>query len=114
MIVAGFSPSNAIALFNMGAISPLGRDVIIPLGILNSRLARGQQLTVSESDRLFRVTHVTVLAEVLFGNETKAKRWLEKRQDSFSGNCPISMLSTSQGTRAVEELLLKIAEGYAF
>ncbi|MGH8389323.1 MAG: antitoxin Xre/MbcA/ParS toxin-binding domain-containing protein [Pseudomonas sp.] len=114
LIEAGFSASSVDALCTMGTISPSARNLIIPLKTLKSRLARGQQLTLSESDRLFRVTHVTAMAEALFGNDAKAKRWLLKPKERFSGSCPIAMLSTFPGTRAVEKLLLEIAEGYSF
>ncbi|MCY1402532.1 hypothetical protein D3C87_994340 [compost metagenome] len=114
LIEAGFSASSVNALCAMGAISPSGRNLIIPLKTLNSRLARGQQLTLNESDRLFRVTHVTAMAETLLGDNAKAKHWLLKPKESFSGRCPITMLSTYPGTRAVEELLLQVAEGRSF
>lgn len=113
LIEAGFSSDCVNSLRAVGALSPAGLNIIIPLRTLNTRLLRGQRLTPSESDRLFRVAHITAMAETLFGNETKARRWLGKRKNSFLGSSPIAMLSTSQGTRAVEELMLQIAEGYA-
>lgn len=54
------------------------------------------------------------MAEMLFGNEAKAKRWLLKPKESLSGSSPITMLSTLPGTRAVEDLLIQVAEGYSF
>jgi putative toxin-antitoxin system antitoxin component (TIGR02293 family) len=58
-------------------------------------LARGQRLTVEESDRLFRVAHIMAMAQTLFGDDEKAKHWLSKSKDRFSGKSPIAMLSTT-------------------
>ncbi|MOA56829.1 hypothetical protein D3C78_1808900 [compost metagenome] len=95
-------------------MSPLERDQIISPKALKTRLARGQRLTVDESDRLFRVAHIIAMAQTLFGDDEKAKHWLSKSKDCFSGKSPIAMLSTTQGTRLIEELLIQIAEGFAF
>ncbi|MNN59486.1 hypothetical protein D3C81_1746040 [compost metagenome] len=54
------------------------------------------------------------MADAVFGNDEKAKRWLSKPKDRFSGRSPMAMLSTVQGTRQVEETLIQLAEGYAF
>jgi hypothetical protein len=59
LIEAGFSAGSVKALCDLGAISPLERDQIIPLKALKTRLARSQRLTVEESDRLFRVAHTS-------------------------------------------------------
>lgn len=114
LIEAGFSTSSVKALYNLGRISSLERDQIIPFKTLKTRSARGQQLTVEESDRLFRVAHIIAMAQTLFGDDEKAKRWLSKPKDRFSGKSPIAMLSTIQGTRLVEEMLIQVAEGLVF
>ena len=114
LIEAGFSAGSVKALCDLGAISSLERDQIIPLKALKTRLARGQRLTVEESDRLFRVAHIMAMAQTLFGDDEKAKHWLSKSKDCFSGKSPIAMLSTIQGTRRVEEMLIQLAEGLAF
>jgi uncharacterized protein (DUF2384 family) len=54
------------------------------------------------------------MAQTLFGDDEKAKHWLSKSKDRFSGKSPIAMLSTTQGTRLIEELLIQTAEGLAF
>jgi putative toxin-antitoxin system antitoxin component (TIGR02293 family) len=78
-------------------MSPLERDQII------SPKALG-----------FRVAHIIAMAQTLFGDDEKAKHWLSKSKDCFSGNSPIAMLSTTQGTRRVEKMLIQLAEGLAF
>ena len=69
-------------------------------------------MTVDESDRLFRSAHITAMAEAVFGEADKAKRWLSKPKERFSGLTPMQMLTTQQGTTQVEEMLLQIAEGF--
>ncbi|WP_213875807.1 antitoxin Xre/MbcA/ParS toxin-binding domain-containing protein [Pseudomonas sp. dw_358] len=113
-IEAGFPAIRVKALCDQGTLSPLERDQIIPLKTLKSRIERGQALTVDESDRLFRSAHISAMADVLFGNQEKARRWLSKPKDRFEGKTPVAMLSTIQGTRQVEEMLLQLAEGFAF
>ncbi len=70
------------------------------------------RLSVDESDRLFRVVHTLVMAELLFGSRDKAKRWLSKPKDRFSGNSPLQMLTSTAGACLVEELMTQLAEGF--
>ncbi|PKH39736.1 antitoxin [Pseudomonas sp. 43NM1] len=114
LIEAGFSAGNVKALCDFGRMSPLEHDQIISPKALKTKLARGQRLTVDESDHLFRVAHIIAMAQTLFGDDEKAKHWLYKSKDCFSGKSPIAMLSTIQGTRRVEEMLIQLAEGLAF
>lgn len=114
LIEAGFLAANVKLLCDLGTLSGAERDQIIPLKTLKKRLANGQRLTVNQSDRLFRVVHITAMAEVLFESDEKARRWLSKPKTRFSGKSPIAMLSTSQGTLQVEEVLIQLAEGLVF
>ncbi|MDR7285626.1 putative toxin-antitoxin system antitoxin component (TIGR02293 family) [Pseudomonas corrugata] len=114
LIEAGFLAANVKLLCDRGKLSVAGREQIIPLKTLNKRLANGQRLSVDQSDRLFRVAHITAMAEVLFESDEKARRWLSKPKTRFLGQSPIAMLSTSQGIRQVEEVLIQLAEGLVF
>jgi putative toxin-antitoxin system antitoxin component (TIGR02293 family) len=114
LIEAGFSPSRIEALCQLRVLNRIERNQIISLKTLNSRLAREQQLTVHESDRLFRVIHITAMAFKLFGDSEKAKCWLSNPKKRFSGMSPMKMLTTTQGTRLVEEMLIQGAETFAF
>ena len=113
-IVAGFPAQRLMQLCEQGDVTPIERDQIIPLRTLKTRLSKSQPLTVDESDRLYRAAHITALAQTIFGNKDKAKRWLSKPKQRFSEHSPMEMLSTLQGTRQVEEMLFQIAEGCAF
>lgn len=110
----GFPAAAVLTLLGSGAIDPSTRDRIIPLRTLKRRLTRRQPLTHDESDRLFRVSHIIALARVLFDDPEKATRWLVKPKDSLSGSSPLAMLATPAGMHAVEGMLVKIAEGFAF
>ncbi len=114
IIQFGFEADRLMKLCDQGDVTPLERDQIIPLKTLKTRVAKDQRLTVDESDRLFRAAHITAMADALFDNDEKAKRWLSKPKERFSGKSPMAMLSTIQGTRQVEEMLIQLAEGFSF
>ncbi|WP_145319687.1 antitoxin Xre/MbcA/ParS toxin-binding domain-containing protein [Pseudomonas sp. SJZ080] len=114
MIEAGFPTSRLKELYDLGMISTSERDQIIALRTLKARTAGKKRLTLHESDRLFRYVHITAMAEVLFGDKIKAKRWLSKPKDRFAGRKPLEMLSTFPGTREVEVMLIRVAEPFAF
>lgn len=109
----GFSAARLMRLTEEGIVTTLVRDQIIPLRTLKHRIERDQPLTVEESDRLFRSAHITAMAEAIFGDSAKARRWLSKPKERFSGLTPMQLLTTAQGTGQVEEMLLQIAEGFA-
>ncbi|MFU2325079.1 antitoxin Xre/MbcA/ParS toxin-binding domain-containing protein [Pseudomonas sp. NFX98] len=113
LIVAGFAAERVKMFSDLDLYDAVALDQIIPLGTLYTRLARGQRLSLGESDRLFRLAHVTAMAEALFGDIEKARRWLSKPKQRFAWQPPIALLSTTQGTRMVEELLIQVAEGLA-
>jgi putative toxin-antitoxin system antitoxin component (TIGR02293 family) len=103
-----------MALAEKGEIAPQERDQVIPLKTLKARIDKQQALSQGESDRLFRIAHVRAMAETIFGDKDKARRWLSKPKTRFDGASPASMLTTFQGCHLVEEMLIQIAEGYAF
>jgi uncharacterized protein (DUF2384 family) len=41
-------------------------------------------------------------------------QWLSKPKYRFSGESPLSMLATTQGAHQVEDMLIQVAEGFAF
>ncbi|MBK3508241.1 antitoxin Xre/MbcA/ParS toxin-binding domain-containing protein [Pseudomonas sp. MF6747] len=114
MIVAGFSAGLITLLCANGTISPQERDRIIHPKTLKTKLAGNQLLTLDESDRLFRFAHITAMAEIMFGDEGKAKQWLSKPKARFLGKSPSAMVTTSHGTHLVEEMLIQVSEGISF
>ncbi len=70
------------------------------------------KLSKTESDRLARVARVVALAERMFGNKEKARKWLERPSRQLETDLPpIKMLDTDHGTKLVEERLYQIGYG---
>ncbi|HCF6118217.1 TPA: DUF2384 domain-containing protein [Pseudomonas aeruginosa] len=113
LIAAGFSATRVEWFYTRGTFIADALNQIMSLKTFHGRVARGQRLTLGESDRLYRLAHVTAMAEVLFGDEQKARRWLCKPKQRFAGQSPLALLSTSPGMQLVEELLIQIDVGVA-
>jgi len=47
----------------------------------------------------YRFAHITAMAEAFFGDADKAVRGLTKPKERFSGKSPLSMLTSTVGTR---------------
>lgn len=111
-ISRGFPATKLMSMAVDGVVTTFERDQIIPLRTLKFRIERGQPLTVEESDRLFKSAHILSMAQAVFGDPDKARRWLNKPKSRFAGHTPMQMLTTQHGTTQVEEMLLQITEGY--
>ncbi|WP_256589029.1 antitoxin Xre/MbcA/ParS toxin-binding domain-containing protein [Pseudomonas sp. HMWF021] len=114
IIDAGVEATTLTAMSDLGLISPGTLNAILPTPALKTMLATGERLTASQSDHLYRLAHTIALAESFFGDTDKAMRWLSKPKSHFSGKSPIEMLSTTVGSRQVEELLAQASEGMSF
>lgn len=110
LIERGLPAQILVELCELGVILPRERDWIAPLRTPRRRAGAGHRLTVEESDQLFRVMHVTALAETIIGGRETARRWLEKPQVQFNERAPLDMLTTTAGMWAVEKCLLHVAE----
>lgn len=86
-------------------------EVVIPLRTLKHRKSKNEPLSVDESDRLARVARIYELAVRVFGNPSKARKWLMNPKHRFEERTPLSMMRTDQGGRGVEEMLYQIDEG---
>jgi putative toxin-antitoxin system antitoxin component (TIGR02293 family) len=75
------------------------------------RLKPDQRLGVSESDRLYRLMRIAVLANDYIGDHEKASRWLQRPNKALGGDKPIELLDTELGARMVEDILGRIAYG---
>ncbi|MDU4254535.1 antitoxin Xre/MbcA/ParS toxin-binding domain-containing protein [Pseudomonas sp.] len=113
-IAEGIPALRLMALAEQGELAAQERDQVIPLKTLKTRIEKQQLLNQDESDRLFRIAHVRAMAETIFGDKDKARRWLNKPKTRFDGRTPTSLLTTFRGCQLVEEMLIQIAEGYAF
>jgi len=113
-IVAGFSAATANTFCALDVFSEQAFHQIVSLNTLQRRLARGQLLSRGESDRLFRLAHVSAMAQVVFGDKHKAQRWLSKPKHRWAGQAPVALLCTHPGMGLVEQWLIQLAEGMAF
>jgi putative toxin-antitoxin system antitoxin component (TIGR02293 family) len=84
------------------------------LGVASRTLARRKSkryLSPTESDRLYRIAHITFLACEVLGSLEKARKWLHRDNRALGGETPMANLDTEIGARQVEELLLRISYG---
>jgi putative toxin-antitoxin system antitoxin component (TIGR02293 family) len=86
-------------------------EIVISPRTLKHRKARGEQLSVEETDRMLRVARIILLADQVFGNHEKALTWLRQVDERINDRIPLSMLHTESGGRLVENLLWQIDEG---
>lgn len=86
---------------------------IVPRRTLDHRKSRREPLTHEESDRAVRMARISSLAEVVFGDDAKAARWLRKPKVRFEQRSPLELLRTEAGARLVEEMLLQLDYGFA-
>jgi putative toxin-antitoxin system antitoxin component (TIGR02293 family) len=90
------------------------RELAAVLGVAPRTLARrkiDRHLSAIESDRLYRIAHVALVAEEVLGSPDKARTWLGRSNRALGGEPPIGLLDTEIGARRVEEVLLRLDAG---
>jgi putative toxin-antitoxin system antitoxin component (TIGR02293 family) len=86
-------------------------NLVVPKRTLARRRAAGELLTVEETDKALRLKRIARLAERIFGDVAKARRWLRKPKRSLLGDAPVDYLASENGARVVEEMLGRIEHG---
>ena len=76
-----------------------------------ARRRKARRLQSDESDRIYRMARVLVKAEDVFGDKSKASRWLRRPHPVLNGQVPLELLGTDFGARRVETLLGRIEHG---
>lgn len=76
-----------------------------------ARRKERNRLDEQESERIVRLADIAARAVVVLGDLDKARRWLITENRALGGVAPISLLDTDVGTRAVEDVLLRIEHG---
>jgi putative toxin-antitoxin system antitoxin component (TIGR02293 family) len=90
------------------------RDLAGIVGLSLRTLARRKttrRFSPIESDRIYRVARIALLASQTFGSLAQGREWLRRPNRALGGEPPISLLDTSVGERNVEETLLRISYG---
>lgn len=85
--------------------------LIAPRRTLARRIARGETLTAAENDRAQRLFRIARLADRVFQNADKARRWLRKSNRALDGVAPIDLLESETGAYLVEQSLHQIDHG---
>jgi putative toxin-antitoxin system antitoxin component (TIGR02293 family) len=86
-------------------------EQIISRKTLSRRREKGEALTVEESNRLARLVRAFAVAEGVLGTLDKATQWMRQGNRALRGQTPMSLLTTDQGARLVEQILGRIAYG---
>ncbi|MBI9070108.1 MAG: DUF2384 domain-containing protein [Melioribacteraceae bacterium] len=74
-------------------------------------LPKEERLTITLSDRVYRVFKIISIAIEVFNDKYEALIWLKTEQYGLYNETPISLLKTEAGTREVENLLGRIEYG---
>jgi putative toxin-antitoxin system antitoxin component (TIGR02293 family) len=85
--------------------------LVVPKRTLARRVASKEPLTVEETDKALRLERIAILADRVFGNPTKAHRWLRQPKNLLNGGTPLAFLASEAGARTVEEMLHQIEHG---
>lgn len=75
------------------------------------RRRSGGRLARYESDRLYRLARIVVLADEFLGDHERAIRWLKRPNRALGGASPVEALDTELGARQVENILGRIGYG---
>lgn len=86
---------------------------VIPQRTRRHRAAKGQPLTMDESDRAVRLLRLQTIAEATFDDQVKANIWLRRPLAELNGETPLEIGQTEAGARVIETILAKIAWGAA-
>ena len=89
----------------------LERTLCVSARTLARRRKGDRRLTLTESDRLWRLLHVFNLAlEAFEDDEDRARTWLMTPKAVLRGETPLARLDTEPGLREVEDMLTVIDE----
>ncbi|CAH0526200.1 antitoxin Xre/MbcA/ParS toxin-binding domain-containing protein [Vibrio hippocampi] len=107
----GVDPSALSRLYQHG-FEKQELNWVIPARTLTHRINKAEKLNRDESAKLIRAARLTAQARVIFGDETKANRWLSKPKKQLDGKTPKEAMQDEFGGNIVEQLLNRIESGY--
>lgn len=100
-------------ILDSGRLSLVELDrLAVPRKTLAHRRILGS-LTLEQSDRIRRLLRMIMEAEFTFANHAKAHTWLRRPNKLLGGETPLDRLDTDAGTKQIEILLERIAQGIA-
>ena len=90
----------------------LAHSIGVSKKTLQRKRSGHQKLNIEESNKLFRVLRILVMATETFGGDKKvAAEWMQEPQYGFGSRTPLEMIDTDAGTEKVESLLLHLQYG---
>ena len=75
------------------------------------RRRQAKKLHSDESNKLYRLIKIYILAIAVIENKQHAIRWLQSPKVALGGEIPLELLDTDAGSREVELLLQRIEHG---
>ncbi len=109
----GMSTDAVDRIVESGRLSLAELDrLVLPRKTLAHRRILGT-LTMEQSDRVRRLLRMIEEAEYTFDDAAKAHTWLRRPNKLLGGDAPLDRLDTDLGTRQIETLLGRIAQGIA-
>jgi putative toxin-antitoxin system antitoxin component (TIGR02293 family) len=108
---SGLNTADVTALISQGVLAKEEVQRVIPPRTLARRKARGEPLTVDESDRIARLVRVVAQAARVFEDPELRSAWLRTGNPALGGERPIDLAVTDMGARRVETVLNRIAWG---
>ena len=84
---------------------------VIPRRTWQRRRQAQETLTADESDRAERLARIFALACAVLDDQERAVLWLSSSKRRFDGQRPLDLISSSVGTKLVEEALLQAYYG---
>lgn len=109
----GMSTEELDRIVESGRLSMVEIDrLAVPRKTLAHRRILGS-LTLEQSDRIRRLMRMILEAECTFDDEAKAHAWLRRPNRLLGGEAPLDRLDTDAGTKQIEILLGRIAQGIA-
>jgi putative toxin-antitoxin system antitoxin component (TIGR02293 family) len=76
-----------------------------------ARRKADNRMSPVELDRLYRLARIIARTEEVFGSRDKARLWLKEPNRALRLQTPLSLLDTDEGTRRVEDVLIRIEHG---
>lgn len=104
-------PVESLDLLRESGLTFTEMAAVIPHRTLKHRKARGENLTIEETERVLRFAKILAFAERVFGNREKSLRWLRGKDDRLDDRTALSLLKTEAGGKVVESMLWQISEG---
>jgi putative toxin-antitoxin system antitoxin component (TIGR02293 family) len=96
--ISSFAADSGVALRDV-------LEVVLPLRTLKHRRAKGQALSLDESDKLARLSRASRFALDVFGSSEKARKFLVTPKQRLAGRTPLSLLRTDTGGRLPSAIL---------